>query len=116
MLLSWIVGQLWSGPERLLAVFADCNRHFLAAEVLAQGSCQAVRCSWRRLFARALAYDSRAVLLAHNHPSGLDQPSRADLAVTRQIERMAGLLGISLIDHLIIARSKVHSMCQARQL
>lgn len=108
--------QLRSGPERLLAVFAGPQRQFLAAEVLGQGTCEAIRCSWRHLFARALAHDSRAVLLAHNHPSGCPQPSAADLTATRQIERMANLLGIQLIDHLIIAGDNAYSMRSAGQL
>lgn len=115
-LLAWIAAQLRSGPERLIAVFAGHQRQFLTAEVLGDGAWDAIRCSWRHLFARALAHNSRAVLLAHNHPSGNPRPSAADLIATRQIGRMAYLLGIHLIDHLIIAGDDVHSICSARQL
>ncbi|WP_228243356.1 JAB domain-containing protein [Porphyrobacter sp. GA68] len=99
-----------------MTVFAGSQRQFFAAEVLGQGNCKAIRCSWRHLFARALAHDSRAVLLAHNHPSGNPQPSAADLTATRQIGRMANLLGIHLIDHLIIAGDNAYSMRGGGQL
>lgn len=115
-LLAWINAQISNGPERLLAVFAGGERQFLAAEVLGRGNGHTVCCSWRHLFTRALAHDSRAVLLAHNHPSGVAKPSPNDLTVTRQFERMAGLLDISLIDHLIVAGGRMHSVCKARKL
>lgn len=111
-----IADAFTSEQESLLVLFADRQHRLLQAEWMGQGSVSIVRCSWRALFARALALDSRAILLAHNHPSGSAAPSSADLAATQQVVRMAGLLAIELIDHLIVARGLVHSMREAGQI
>lgn len=102
--------------ETLLVLFADEQYRLLAAEWMGRSNSTTVRCTWRSLFAKALAHDSRAILMAHNHPSGRVAPSAADLAATQQIARMAGLLGIRLLDHLIVADGVVHSMRAAGQI
>lgn len=111
-----IANAFRSERESLLVLFADREYRLLAAEWIGQGSLTSVRCTWRSLFAQALAHDSRAILIAHNHPSGSVAPSAVDLAATQQIARMAGLLGIQLLDHLIVAGSAVHSMRAAGQI
>lgn len=50
---------------------------------------------------RAFEVDATKLLIAHNHPSGDNSPSRSDLAVTRMMAWLAGHLGIQLMDHLI---------------
>jgi DNA repair protein RadC len=50
------------------------------------------------------------VILAHNHPSGISKPSDADVTITRQIVEAGKILGISLLDHVIIAKNKFESV------
>ncbi|WP_293975796.1 JAB domain-containing protein [Sphingomonas sp.] len=70
-------------------------------ESYAAGSAGGVDVPLRRLFADALALESRALVLAHNHPGGDLVPSRADKAVTRRIVEIARPLEIRVLDHLI---------------
>ena len=54
---------------------------------------------------RALELNASALILVHNHPSGDPSPSDADISVTRQIERAAEALSISVHDHLIVGKA-----------
>jgi len=58
----------------------------------------------REICRRALELNATAVILAHNHPSGDPTPSRGDIDMTREIVRIAKGLGITVHDHIIIAR------------
>jgi DNA repair protein RadC len=59
--------------------------------------------SVRTVAADVLAYDASAVMLAHNHPSGDPAPSQADFAYTRRLCRALDALGVSLLDHVVLA-------------
>ena len=58
----------------------------------------------------ALEYSASAVILAHNHPSGVATPSEADIAITRQIVAAGKMLGIGVLDHLVITKQKFESV------
>jgi DNA repair protein RadC len=60
----------------------------------------------REVVKRALELNASALILVHNHPSGDPTPSKADIAVTQEIRKAAGLLGIAVHDHLIVARNR----------
>ena len=63
----------------------------------------------RAIAADALALDAKAVVMAHNHPSGDATPSAADREATRMLARALDGLGIRLLDHLVVTRSGVSS-------
>jgi DNA repair protein RadC len=64
----------------------------------------------REIATRALLTNARAVILTHNHPSGSTNPSKADMDVTRKVKDVLDMLGISLLDHIIVAHDRTHSM------
>lgn len=57
----------------------------------------------RAFVADAIAFDASAAILAHNHPSGDCSASRADIALTSRLARALGAVGVTLIDHLVVA-------------
>ncbi len=63
----------------------------------------------REVVADALRYDARAVVMAHNHPSGDATPSAADREATRLLARALDPLGVRLLDHLVVTRMGVTS-------
>ena len=64
----------------------------------------------REILKRALNVNASAVILIHNHPSGEPLPSKDDLEVTKEIERLLSTIPIKMVDHLIIgANKKVYS-------
>ena len=59
----------------------------------------------REIVKRALEHGASAIILVHNHPSGDPTPSKADIAMTREVLAAAKALGIAIHDHLVIGRS-----------
>jgi DNA repair protein RadC len=75
----------------------------------ARGRGDTIEVPVRAIAADALAFDAAAVLMAHNHPSGDARPSTADRQMTRRLARLFDALGISLLDHLVLAGEMVTS-------
>ncbi|WP_162843406.1 JAB domain-containing protein [Parasphingopyxis lamellibrachiae] len=71
----------------------------------AQGSEERIILPLRRIIGDALAHDGRAVMLAHNHPSGDPTPSRTDIETTRKLADLLRPLNIRVYDHLILTRN-----------
>ena len=70
----------------------------------------------REIATRALLTNAKAVILAHNHPSGSTNPSKADINVTKKVEDVLEMLGINLLDHIIVAHDKTYSMAEHNQI
>jgi DNA repair protein RadC len=66
----------------------------------------------REVIKKALQLNACAMIFAHNHPSGCAEPSRADQVLTQAIKNAAGLVDISVLDHLIIAGDVHYSFAQ----
>jgi DNA repair protein RadC len=62
------------------------------------------------VFRPALEYSAAAVILVHNHPSGVTKPSEADIAITRQIVAAGKILGIGVLDHIVVTKQKFESI------
>lgn len=99
--------------ERLLAIYLDRSHGFVRQAVFATGTIDWVSVRPRALFAPAVALDCGALVIAHNHPSGLSRPSAADVVATRTIAEHGRLLEIELLDHLVVAGGEVFSMRRA---
>jgi len=78
-------------------------------EIISIGGLNANLVHPREVFRPALEYSASAVILAHNHPSGITKPSEADIAITNQIIEAGKILGIGLLDHVIVGKSKYES-------
>jgi len=88
--------------EIFTCLFLDTRHRVIAAEDLFQGSIDGA-CVYPRVVAeRALRLSAAAVIVAHNHPSGIAEPSLADQAITRRLKDALALLEIRLLDHFII--------------
>jgi DNA repair protein RadC len=64
----------------------------------------------REVFAPAITDRAASIICAHNHPSGSLEPSSQDIAITRQLKEAGGIIGISLVDHLIVSKNGHMSM------
>jgi DNA repair protein RadC len=65
---------------------------------------------------RALELNAAAVILAHNHPSGISEPSCADQTITKRIKEALNLLDIRVLDHMIIGGNTMTSLAEKGQL
>lgn len=99
------VPQLAEQPrEHLVALYLDGQGRLIASETVAVGSLNVARALPRDLLEPALRLWACSLVLIHNHPSGSPEPSDDDLRFTRTVGRAAALLGVTLTDHVIVAR------------
>jgi DNA repair protein RadC len=98
--------------EWLQIAYLGEDRRLLHIEAFAGGAAE-IELPLRDIVARALALHARALVLAHNHPSGDPQPSAADIRITRQLHAVTQPLGIALKDHLIVANGRWTSFYDA---
>lgn len=98
--------------EQLLVVFADRDGGYIADELLGGGGAGSLVTHFGSLFHRAMTLEAAAILLAHNHPSGVARPSSRDIEETSKVGYVAQSLGIQLIDHLIVTARAVCSMAR----
>lgn len=96
--------------EELHAIYLDRRRRLLARRSLSRGSDQFTVVDPRQIYRPALRLGASAVILAHNHPSGDPTPSHQDREVTRRVGEAGRILGISLLDHLVIADERFVSL------
>jgi DNA repair protein RadC len=106
-----LLGQ--EAAENFHAIFLDVYHRVIHDERIARGGWTQVDVPMRYLLRRAIDHNAANLVLVHNHPSGIATPSEDDLALTRRAQEAAALLGITVVDHLIVAGEKVFSMAQA---
>ena len=98
--------------EIFAALFLD-NRHRLIAYVeLFRGTIDGAGVYPSEVVKEALRHNTAAVILAHNHPSGVAEPSQADQLITRRLKDALGLVEIRVLDHLVIAGDEVVSFAE----
>ncbi len=89
--------------EHVVVIPLDARYRPMCRHIVAVGTVNASRLLPRDVFSPALRADAVGVLVGHNHPSGDPAPSRADRVVTRALRHAAELVGITLVDHVIVA-------------
>jgi DNA repair protein RadC len=96
--------------EHLRGLYLDNHYRLIHDEVISIGSLTSNIIHPREVFRPALEYGASAVILAHNHPSGVAKASDADITITRQIVEAGKILGIGLLDHVIVTKTKFGSI------
>ena len=105
--------QLAARPHEVFAVlFLDAQHRLLALEELFRGTLTQTSVYPREVVLRALHHQAAAVVLAHNHPSGSVQPSRADEALTQTLKAALALVDVRVLDHVIVAAGNALSMAE----
>ncbi len=96
--------------EVVLLVLLNSKGRLIRDMVLSRGTVRASVISPREVFIEALRYQAVSIILLHNHPSGIPDPSREDIELTERIRLAGSLLGIELLDHIIIGDCQAVSM------
>lgn len=105
--------QLGAHAHEVFAVmFLDSQHRLIALEELFRGTLSQTSVYPREVVLRALAMNAASVVLAHNHPSGLAQPSRADEALTQTLKSALALVDVRVLDHFIVTRDQARSMAE----
>ncbi|SRR6056297_3023536 len=98
--------------EVFCALMLDTRHRVIAFEELFSGTIDSAHVHPRVVVERALHRRAAAMIVAHNHPSGVAEPSQADLAITRRLRDALGLVDIRLLDHFIIGDGEVVSLAE----
>jgi DNA repair protein RadC len=101
--------------EEFRVIFLDKKNGLLADEVQGRGTVDHTPVYPREIIRRALELNASAIILVHNHPSGDPTPSSADIVMTQNLASLAKPLGVTVHDHLIIARHG-HASMRAQKL
>lgn len=102
--------------EHCLALYLDNQLNLIATGELARGTLNQASVYPREVVREALRHHAAALILAHNHPSGVAQPSQADCAFNQRLKQALALVDIRLVDHLIVAGNNVVSMAELGML
>ncbi|MFA9381953.1 MAG: RadC family protein [Acetanaerobacterium sp.] len=89
--------------ELVLLVCLDSKSKVLSCTAVMEGTINATQVSVRKIVETAVRNNAAAVILSHNHPSGLAIPSRDDIATTMKIQQALALISVTLVDHVIVA-------------
>jgi DNA repair protein RadC len=96
--------------EHLRGIYLNSHYKVIHDEIISIGTVDSSIIHPREVFKPAIEYSAAAIILVHNHPSGVLEPSSADALITRQIAEAGKILGIELIDHLIITENSFVSI------
>lgn len=98
--------------EVFVVVFLDAQHRVVASEELFRGTLTQTSVYPREVVLKALQHHAAAVVLAHNHPSGTVQPSRADEALTQTLKAALALVDVRVLDHVVVAPGQALSMAE----
>lgn len=108
---AFLKAQLAHKPYEVFACLFLDNRHrVLAFEELFRGTLDGASVHPREVVRAALKHNAAAVILAHNHPSGVAEPSTADRNITHQLRDALMLVGVRVLDHLVVGTGEPTSM------
>jgi len=95
--------------EHLAALYLNARNEVIFKKHLFVGTLDANIAHPREVFKHALEQNAASIILVHNHPSGDPEPSKADLEITKRILEAGKIMGIDVLDHIIITKTKVFS-------
>ncbi|MBE5253757.1 RadC family protein [Mixta mediterraneensis] len=98
--------------EIFMTLFLDNQHRVLLAQKMFSGSISSVEVHPREIVRAALKVNAAALILAHNHPSGVSEPSKADRGITHKISEACRLLNIRLLDHFVIGHGEYVSFAE----
>lgn len=98
--------------EVFAAIFLDNQHRIICYEELFFGTINASTVHPRIIIQRSLATNAAAIIITHNHPSGVATPSSADISMTKLLKKTLDLIDVRLLDHLIVASHQVTSLAE----
>ncbi len=109
----YLTTQLRHRQQEVFACLYLDNRHrVIDYEELFFGTIDGASVHPREVVRRCLAQNAAAVILAHNHPSGVAEPSRSDEAITRRLKEALALVEIRLLDHMVVGDGEIVSLAE----
>ncbi|MDT8429351.1 MAG: DNA repair protein RadC [Pseudomonadales bacterium] len=102
--------------EVFACLYLDNQHRVLAMEELFRGTIDGAAVYPREVVKRCLYNNAAAVIFAHNHPSGVAEPSQADIAITNRLRRALETIDVRVLDHMVVGRKDVVSFAERGML
>lgn len=109
----YLQARLGGHPYELFgALFLDNRHRVLAFEELFRGTIDGAQVHPREVVRRALHHNAAAVIFAHNHPSGVSEPSQADRRITARLREALALVEVRVLDHIVVGQGETTSFAE----
>ena len=109
----YLASQLGYHKQEVFAcLFLDNRNHIICYQELFYGTINNSTVHPREVVKKSLELNAAAVILAHNHPSGVAEPSYADKSITRQLAKVLALIDVQVLDHIIVGDGRVYSLLE----
>jgi DNA repair protein RadC len=110
---EFVRAKLAGYPYEVFAcLFLDSRNRMIAFEELFRGSVNGASVHVREVVRRCLVHNAAGVILVHNHPSGVAEPSSADKEITLELKRALHMIDVRVLDHLIVGANQTASLVQ----
>jgi DNA repair protein RadC len=109
----YLQAQLRDRPyEVFCCIYLDNRHRLIAFEELFRGTVDCAQVHPREVLRQALLHNASSVIVAHNHPSGVLEPSPADDFITRRLKDLLALMDVRMVDHIIVGQSRCYSFAE----
>ncbi len=98
--------------EVFKVIFLDNHHRVIATEILFYGTINSANVYPREILRRVIDLNAAAVILAHNHPSGVAEPSQSDIHITNVLKELLAVIDVRILDHLIVGEDEVTAMSE----
>lgn len=110
---DYLISELCGYEHEVFSCLYLDNRHrVLKFEKLFNGTINSASVHPREVVKKALKYNAAAVILAHNHPSGVSEPSQADINITSHLKEALNLVDVRLLDHFVVGDGEYVSLAE----
>ena len=110
---QYLSAQLRHQPREVFAVlFLDNQNRLIAYEELFFGTIDGASVYPREVVRRAMSHNAAALILSHNHPSGVAEPSQADQRITQRLQAALELIDVRVLDHMVVGDTEVISFAE----
>ncbi len=100
--------------EECWALFLNRANYLIGKEMVSSGSLESTPLDAQKIVRRGIEKQCRHIILVHNHPSGQPRPGEADIRQTERLRKALSLMGISLMDHIVVAEDAFYSFAEER--
>ena len=110
---DYLLAQLRAYPHEVFAcLFLNNRHHVISFDKMFNGTIDGASVYPREVVKRALGHNAAAVIFAHNHPSGIAEPSSADITLTQRLKTALELVDIRVLDHFVIGNNEAVSFAE----
>lgn len=98
--------------EHCIAIYLDCRYRLICCKEISRGTLSRTSVYPREVAVDALKLNAAAVIISHNHPSGIAEASDSDIALTKHLQKALALIDVSLLDHIVVSSKEASSMSE----